>query len=63
MTGTHKGSMSLPTGDLPASNKKVNVPSCDVIRTKGNKIQSINCYFAATVLLEQVGEMPSHQVA
>lgn len=54
-TGTHDGELSGPGGDIPASGKKVTVPSCDVIQLKGDKIQSLNCYYAAPVLLSQIG--------
>lgn len=53
--GTHDGELSGPGGDIPASGKKVTVPSCDVIQLKGDKIQSLNCYYAAPVMLSQIG--------
>lgn len=54
-TGTHDGELSGPGGDIPASGKKVTVPSCDVIQLKGDKIQSLNCYYAAPVMMSQIG--------
>jgi hypothetical protein len=46
-------------GEIPASGKKLNVPSCDVIQMKDGKIQSLNCYFEASVMMGQIGAMPS----
>ena len=63
LVGTHKGPLDGPQGVIPASGKKVNVPACDVIRFRNGKIQSLNCYFAATILLNQIGAMPSRQAA
>ena len=63
VTGTHNGPFTLPQGSIPATGKKVSVPSCDVIRLKNGKIQSLNCYFAATVLLNQIGAMPKKMAA
>lgn len=63
LVGTHKGTISGMQGDIPATGKKVNVPSCDVIRLSGGKVQSLSCYFAAPVMLNQLGIMPSRMVA
>ncbi|MCM2348663.1 MAG: ester cyclase [Bacteriovoracaceae bacterium] len=54
-TGTHDGELSGPSGDISATGKKVTVPSCDVIQLKGDQIQSVNCYYAAAVLMSQIG--------
>jgi len=59
LLGTHNGPLGGPGGEISATGKRVNVPSCDVIRLKNGKIQSLNCYFASTVLLGQIGAMPS----
>lgn len=55
VSGTHDGVLSGPGGEIPASGKKVTVPSCDVIQLKGDKIQSLNCYYAAPVMMSQIG--------
>jgi steroid delta-isomerase-like uncharacterized protein len=54
-TGTHDGELSAVGGDIEATGKKVSVPACDVIQLKGDKIQSVNCYYAAPVLMSQLG--------
>lgn len=64
VVGTHTGPLAGgPAGVIPASGKKVNVPSCDVIRLKNGKIQSLNCYFAGNVLLGQIGAMSTNKAA
>lgn len=63
LTGTHKGELELPEETIPASGKQVTVPSADVFRLKNDKIQSVNCYFAATVLMDQIGESPTRNVS
>jgi steroid delta-isomerase-like uncharacterized protein len=61
--GTHQGTLSGKMGDIPATGKKVNVPSVDVLTLKNEKIQSLNCYFSGTVLLNQIGAMPGVKAA
>ena len=63
MVGTHKGSFESPMGTISPSGKRISVPSCDVIRFRNGKIQSLNCYFAATILMSQIGAMPMRQAA
>lgn len=63
VVGTHKGAMDMPTGSIPASGARVNVPSADVIRLRNGKIQSLNCYFAATVFMNQIQPMPTSRAA
>lgn len=55
LNGTHKGPLVLPAGTIPATGKEIHVPCCDVFRLKDGKVQSFNCYNAATILLGQLG--------
>ena len=61
--GSHMGPLGEGEEEIPASNNKINVPSCDVVHMKKEKIHSINCYLAANVMMEQIGAMPSHRMA
>lgn len=61
VNGTHMGPLGEGENEIPASGKKINVPSVDVIHLKKEKIQSLNCYLAATIMMEQIGAMPSHR--
>lgn len=44
LQGTHKGDLPLPGGVLRATNKKFDVPCCDVWRVKDGKVKSFHCY-------------------
>lgn len=55
VVGTHNGPLSGPSGEVPATGKKVNAPSCDVITLKNGKIQSLNCYFESAIMMNQLG--------
>lgn len=44
LQGTHKGDLPLPGGVLRATNKKFDVPCCDVWHVKDGKVKSFHCY-------------------
>jgi steroid delta-isomerase-like uncharacterized protein len=53
--GVHTGPLQTPTATIPASNKPIEVPSCQVIRVEGEKVKSISHYFDMLTLLTQIG--------
>jgi hypothetical protein len=53
----HTGPLQTPTGAIPASNKPIEVPACQVVRVKGDKIQSSAHYFDLLTLMKQIGAM------
>lgn len=53
--GTHKGTLSLPSGDLAPTGRTVDVPCCDVFQLENGKITSFHCYNAASVMQQQLG--------
>ncbi len=53
--GVHTGPLKTPTGAIPASNKPVEIPSCQVVQVEGGKIKSISHYFDMLTLLTQIG--------
>ncbi len=55
LNGTHKGPLALPAGTIPATGKEMHAPCCDVLRLKGGRVQSFNCYIAATIMMRQLG--------
>ena len=63
LLGTHTGPLSGPEGEITATGKKVTVPSCDVFRLKNGKIYSLNCYFAANILMKQLGVLSMQRAA
>jgi steroid delta-isomerase-like uncharacterized protein len=53
--GVHSGPLQTPTGTIPASNKPIEVPACEVFRIEGEKIKSVTHYFDLLTLLKQIG--------
>ncbi|MBA2404529.1 MAG: nuclear transport factor 2 family protein [Bdellovibrionales bacterium] len=59
MLGKHMGPIGEAEEEVPASDQKINVPSCDVVHMKKDKIHSINSYMAMAVMMEQIRMIPS----
>ena len=57
--GVHTGPLQTPTGAIPASNKPIELPACEVFRVEGEKIKSSSHYFDMLTLLTQIGAMQS----
>jgi steroid delta-isomerase-like uncharacterized protein len=55
--GVQTGPLQTPTGAIPASNKPIEMPACEVFRIQGGKIQSASHYFDLLTLLKQIGAM------
>ena len=63
LQGTHKGPLPTPMGIIPATNKRMNAPCCDVFRLVDGKIQSFNCYPSGTVIFAQLGILANIEAA
>jgi hypothetical protein len=63
LNGTHKGDLVIPAGAIPATQKKMSAPCCDVFRLIDGKVFSFHCYVAVPVLLEQLGIFMNLQAA
>ncbi len=61
--GTHKGTLSGPGGELPATGKRVKVPASYICTVQGGKIKEARHYFDMMTLLQQVGAMPEMKAA
>jgi steroid delta-isomerase-like uncharacterized protein len=55
--GVHTGPLQTPSGVIPASNKPIEVPACEVFRVEAEKIRSTSHYFDMVTLLKQIGVM------
>jgi steroid delta-isomerase-like uncharacterized protein len=53
--GTHTGTFRTPMGDVPATGKKIDVPFCDVVTVKDDKIVAIHTYFDTATFAKQLG--------
>ncbi|HEX2865846.1 MAG TPA: ester cyclase [Ignavibacteriales bacterium] len=54
-TGTHKGTLRTPDGDIEATGKHADVPFCDVYRLKNGKIVSSSSYYDVATFMKQLG--------
>jgi steroid delta-isomerase-like uncharacterized protein len=64
--GVHAGPLQTPTGTIPASNKPVELPACQVVQVEGDKVKSTSQYFDMLTMLTQIGATQSaapHQSA
>lgn len=57
-TGTHRGTLRLPTGDVPATGRSVRVEYVQVLRFRGDKVASFHLLFDRVAMLEQLGIFP-----
>jgi ketosteroid isomerase-like protein len=53
--GRSHGPLQTPTGTIPASNKPVEIPACQVVQVEGGKIKSGSHYFDLLTMLTQIG--------
>ena len=53
--GAHTGPLQMPSGTIPASNKRIEIPACQVVKVEGGRIQSVTHYFDMITLLTQIG--------
>jgi hypothetical protein len=51
----HKGPLQVPSGTIPASNKPIEIPACQVLQVEGEKVKSFTHYFDMLTLLTQIG--------
>ncbi|MGH8895226.1 MAG: ester cyclase [Actinomycetes bacterium] len=58
VVGTNTGPLVLPTGEIPATGKKVRVRACDIATVKDGVITDHRFYFDQVELLEQLGLLP-----
>ena len=61
--GVHTGPLQTPTGTIPASNKPIEMPACQVVQVEGGKIKSGAHYFDMLTMLTQIGAMKSPSAA
>jgi predicted ester cyclase len=54
-SGTHKGPLATPQGELPPTGRKVSWQSADIVRVEGGKIVSWHVYHDPLPMLAQLG--------
>jgi steroid delta-isomerase-like uncharacterized protein len=53
--GTHTGPLELPDGPVQATNKSIEMRSCEMMEMSGNKIRTMRHYFDMSTMLQQLG--------
>jgi steroid delta-isomerase-like uncharacterized protein len=56
-SGTHSGPLEMPDGELPATNKRIELRACQVFRVEGDRIAEDRNYFDMATMLQQLGAM------
>lgn len=56
--GTHTGPLSLPTGEVLPTGKKIDFRACQVFHVKDGKATKMRQYFDIMTMLSQVGAAP-----
>ena len=54
-TGTHKGPLMMPDGEIPATGKKMELHACQVVEVANDRVKSVRHYFDLGTLLDQLG--------
>jgi steroid delta-isomerase-like uncharacterized protein len=52
--GTHKGDLEAPTGRIPASGKRVQLPASMVVKVRNGEITESHHYFDMNTLVDQI---------
>ena len=52
--GVHTGPLQTPTGIIPPSNKRIELPACQVLKVEDGKVKSFTHYFDMVTLLTQI---------
>ncbi|MCA1607263.1 MAG: ester cyclase, partial [Acidobacteria bacterium] len=58
-TGTHRGTLRTPTGDIPPTDRYVDIMWADDYEVRGDVIVSTRLHFDRLELLEQLGVTPA----
>ena len=53
--GVHTGPLQTPTGIIPPSNKRIELPACQVLKVEDGRVKSFTHYFDMVTLLTQIG--------
>ena len=54
-SGTHTGTLEGPAGSIPPTNRKVELPCCEVGIIENGKIRSGSTYYDAATIMHQLG--------
>lgn len=60
--GTHTGPLAGPQGTFPATQKKLEIKVCEILKIKDGQIFEAHVYFDAATMLRQFGLLPQTHV-
>jgi steroid delta-isomerase-like uncharacterized protein len=58
--GTHTGPLNTPAGEIPATNRKVELPCCEIATIENGKIHKVVTYMDTLTMLGQLGVVEEH---
>jgi steroid delta-isomerase-like uncharacterized protein len=61
--GTHEGTLSSPTGDIPATNRRLKGRGVQILRIEDGAIADTRLYFDQIQVMTQLGLMPEPATA
>ena len=61
--GTHEGTLSSPTGDIPPTHKRLNGRAVQVFKVDGDVVTDTRLYFDQMQVMTQLGLMPEPAAA
>jgi ketosteroid isomerase-like protein len=63
LNGTHQGELVLPHGVIAPTQRRIEVPCCDVFLLEDGKVALFRCYNLASVLFAQLGVLDNLSAA
>jgi steroid delta-isomerase-like uncharacterized protein len=57
--GTNTGPLHMPTGDIPATGRHLDLRFCEVIQCRNGKNVSFHVYYDTMTMLQQLGLVPA----
>ena len=55
LRGSHNGTLALPSGSIPATNRQLDLLVCETFRIENGRLSQISTYFDQVTLLQQLG--------
>ncbi len=56
--GTHTGPLSTPMGDIPPTQRRMEIAYCEVHEVRNGKLAGVRLYFDTATLMRQLGLLP-----
>ena len=63
LTGTHTGPLAAPSGEIPATNRRIDFTAADAFDVKDGKVTGHRVYFDQMAMMTQLGLLPEGATA